>query len=408
MVSSIEIVVVKKFIVNNIEELIALRRWFHQHPETSYKEFETNNKIIEVLKDYGYGNMRTVAKTGVILDIEGTDGSKTFGFRFNIDGLAIPEKNNTSYKSKFQGFSHACGHDFEIAWGLLIAKYFSVKKPNTNIRLIFQPAEEGPGEDEFSRTGGQFIHELGLFDIDGIFSLHVDPSLPLGTISIASGKITGDAFDFKIKLQGKMGHASKPQEAINPILAIPKLITRIENLNHNTKEHLRDDDFGFITITEVKSHYNESESTFYEPLNTIPEFVEIGGIIRCRFENTQFDIKKELENIVSSFEDNSTKLFIDIERRAFATVNNPFMVEGIQTYINSSNDLSLKEIKSKWRDDAGWASLSAPTAHGFVGIKDNHIENNLHTPFFLPTEDALAIGLRIFLNSINIITNKLS
>lgn len=186
------------FIESNTEELIELRRWFHQHPETSFEEFKTSQYIQNYLKKIGVTNIKTVAGTGVVCEIGA--GGLTHGARFNIDGLPIKEENEISFRSIYDGYSHSCGHDFEVAWGLMTAKYFQENKPNGTLRLIFQPAEEGPGKEAHGKTGGQVLAELGAFDIDSVMSLHVEPELDLGSMSIIDGEVTCSAFDFDFKL----------------------------------------------------------------------------------------------------------------------------------------------------------------------------------------------------------------
>jgi amidohydrolase len=203
-----EIDKILEFVKSNDSHLLEHRRWFHQNPETAYKEIKTGDYILEYLNKLGINKVEKVAKTGIIATINGKHFTKTIACRFNMDALPIEEKTNFKFKSLNKGYSHACGHDYELAWGLLIAKHFSENQPNGNLKLIFQPAEEGH------------------FDVDGVFSLHIEPKLPIGTVSITEGEVTGAAYDFEIELQGKMGYAAKPEDAINPINYASELIVK--------------------------------------------------------------------------------------------------------------------------------------------------------------------------------------
>src|SRR5580693_4218693 len=114
--------IISQFVSDNRDELICHRRWFHQHPETSFKELETSNYIQKFLSQIGIKKVETIAETGVICEVG--NGKMTHACRFNMDGLPIREKNKINFCSIRKGYSHSCGHDFELAWGLMIAQYF--------------------------------------------------------------------------------------------------------------------------------------------------------------------------------------------------------------------------------------------------------------------------------------------
>ena len=113
------------------EELIKLRREFHQIPELGYNEFKTSKKIKEYLKEYGITDIKEYMDTGVCATIYGK-GNKTIGIRADIDALPVFEETNLPYKSLHDGFMHACGHDGHIAMALIVAKIFCENKEELN------------------------------------------------------------------------------------------------------------------------------------------------------------------------------------------------------------------------------------------------------------------------------------
>ena len=384
---------INEFVQANKQELIKQRRWFHQHPETSYKEFETQKYISNYLNKLSGWKVEEVAGTGIMATL-GNYG-RVIACRFNMDGLEIREETGLSYTSVREDFSHSCGHDFELAWGLLIAKYFTENPPKETVRLLFQPAEEGPGDEKHCKTGGEVFAELGLFDVDGIFSLHVEPKYDVNVVSITSGEVTCDAFDFEITLYGKMGHAAKPEQAINPIVYSTKLVNRLYELSENYKVGMEKDEFFVLTVSDIST----SNTTKIENLNTIPESTTISGITRIRSKRITNEIKSEIKKIIEDLEGGLTNVKFKFIKRAIATVNDPALVEMVEKTIGSF-DYSHKKQKTTWRDDAGWASLKAPTAHGFIGVHQDNV-GTLHSPKFNPNEDGLEVGLNIFLGSIN-------
>ena len=152
-----------------------------------------------------------------------------------MDALPIPEKIECSFKSTINGYSHACGHDFELAWGLLIAKYFAENPPENTLRLLFQPAEEEPGDEPLGRTGGQVYADTGVFDVDAIFSLHVDPEVELGTVSIIDGEVTCAAYDFEFILHDKL-----------PLNFIKSTLWKSPVLSNSRRKYFRESVFAII------------------------------------------------------------------------------------------------------------------------------------------------------------------
>ena len=58
-------------------ELVELRRYFHEHPELSWEEFNTQKKIMEYLDELGIPYQES-SKTGVIATIKGPHSSDRF------------------------------------------------------------------------------------------------------------------------------------------------------------------------------------------------------------------------------------------------------------------------------------------------------------------------------------------
>lgn len=393
---------IQEFITKSTQELINQRRWFHQHPELAFKEQNTSDYIVSYLKSIGVENIRIEAGTGVVCEIG--SGNKIGSCRFNMDALPIPEKIECGFKSTIEGYSHACGHDFELAWGLLIAKYFVENPPQNTLRLLFQPAEEEPGDEPLGRTGGQVYADTGVFDVDAIFSLHVDPEVELGTVSIIDGEVTCAAYDFEFILQGKSGHAAKPHLGINPVYSASKLIEDLYLLEDKIKKSF-DDDKGFIVITPsvVQTKIDKDSVSAEESQNTIPEFIFVKGISRVRSQDATEKLLKGLQAISKKYTD-LISLNLNLVKRAPATLNDINLVNLVKESC-LENNIKLISRRTTWRDDAGWGSEKAHTAHGFVGIGGG-AESRLHSPYFNADENGLQIGLYIFLNSLNKFLNN--
>ena len=106
--------VVKNEVDKSLNHIIDLRRYFHQHPETSKNEYNTASKIEEELKNIGLTPIR-VGETGVYAEILGKNTGKILALRADIDALPIKEETNLEFKSVNDGVMHACGHDIHTA-----------------------------------------------------------------------------------------------------------------------------------------------------------------------------------------------------------------------------------------------------------------------------------------------------
>ncbi len=211
------------------QKLIEYRRFVHMHPEPGFEEFETSKYIQERLKELGL-SPKVVAKTGVVAEIVGERGdSKTILLRADIDALPVTEANDVPYKSRNEGFSHACGHDGHVA-ALLGAAELLLKHKSEfkgKVLLVFQPAEEGPG-------GAKPMIEEGVIgspdapEIDAALALHVTAELEKGLIGITDGLLTASADEFYVTIKGKGGHGSAPHNAVDPIFIAGNVIVGIQ------------------------------------------------------------------------------------------------------------------------------------------------------------------------------------
>lgn len=203
--------------------LIEIRRYLHQNPELSGKEYNTTSFLNQKLQEYGINSkiIETDAGPAVIANIGNNKNKKTIALRADIDALPLDEPNNFPYCSKANGIMHACGHDFNMA--SVLGAGFLLKtmenEINTNIKLVFQPSEE-------SALGGALaVVKTGeLKDIDAILTVHANPSIDTGKIGIKSGAITAAIDMFNIKVKAAGGHSARPHLATDAIFTVNKIV----------------------------------------------------------------------------------------------------------------------------------------------------------------------------------------
>src|SRR6056300_1700222 len=139
-------------------KVIEWRHDIHQYPELANREFRTSKKVADHLEGLGLEVEAGIAYTGVVALIEGGEPGPTVALRADMDALPVEEKTGLPYASKVRttylgnevGVMHACGHDAHVAILMGAAEFLAKNKEQLkgNIMLIFQPAEEGPPEDE--------------------------------------------------------------------------------------------------------------------------------------------------------------------------------------------------------------------------------------------------------------------
>ena len=99
--------------------IIACRRWFHEHPEVSGKEWETIAFIEAEAEKLGL-SVEKVSATGRIITLDTGKPGNTVALRADIDALPVAEsecnlKLPRNVISANPGVSHACGHDAHMA-----------------------------------------------------------------------------------------------------------------------------------------------------------------------------------------------------------------------------------------------------------------------------------------------------
>jgi len=206
--------------------IVDIRRHVHQYPELSFKEFETAAYIKEKLNELGLTYSGGVGKTGVVCTLgEQRSTAPCVAIRADMDGLPITEKTGLSFASKNSGVMHACGHDGHVAM-LLGAAAILNRLPSLpgKITLIFQPAEE------HGNGASRLVDEGAVSNVGGIFGGHIDTHYRTGQITVDHGLICAFADPFTIRIIGRGGHAARPHEAVDAVIAASSLVLMIQTL----------------------------------------------------------------------------------------------------------------------------------------------------------------------------------
>ncbi len=208
--------------------IIADRRKIHSRPELAYEERETAALVAARLADLGIEHRTGLGGTGVGGLIQGRRPGRTVLLRADMDALPILEESGAAYASTIPGVMHACGHDGHTAM-LLGAARLLRQRPHElagSVKLMFQPAEEGG-------AGAVRMMEDGLLEnppVDAAFALHVGHGTPTGTLIARAGPLLAGANSFTITVQGRGGHASRPQHAVDPVVLASHVVVALQTL----------------------------------------------------------------------------------------------------------------------------------------------------------------------------------
>jgi amidohydrolase len=233
---------IKDLAVSLAPRLIEIRRHLHSHPELSGQEYQTAAYIAGVLSSSGLRVQELVGKTGVVGELPGqTDDSassqdnRLLAIRTDMDALPIQERTNLEYASRQPGIMHACGHDVHMTVGLgtaMVLAQLGQPLPG-DVRFLFQPAEE-------TAQGASWMIKDGVMkDVSAIFSVHVFPTIPGGSVGIRYGALTAAADDLELVILGESGHGARPHEAIDAIWIASQVITALQQSISRTQNPLR-------------------------------------------------------------------------------------------------------------------------------------------------------------------------
>ena len=196
------------------DELTAIRRDLHAHPEIGFEEVRTSGIVADKLKQWGIEVHRGLGGTGVVGVLKGKgSGGKRIGLRADMDALPMEENTNLKWRSTIPGRFHGCGHDGHTTMLLGTARYLAeTRNFDGTVHFIFQPAEEGLG-------GARAMIKDGLFEkfpCDEVYGLHNAPDLNHGEIAILPGPAMAGADFFDITINGYGAHGAMPERSKDP------------------------------------------------------------------------------------------------------------------------------------------------------------------------------------------------
>lgn len=371
---------------NTAEATWQLRCLLHQNPELSYKEFETQQLVINQLKKIGIVDIKKMANTGVVALIHGAEEGDCIALRADMDALPIHETNEVEYKSKNDGIMHACGHDFHTANLLGVAQIlFELKsKFKGTFKLIFQPGEEkNPG-------GASIMIAEGILEnpqVKQALALHVFPALQAGQVGFYKGLYMASCDEVYVTITGKGGHAATPQLINNPIYPMSELILSTQKINEeatsNNIEHV-------LTFGKIEAN---------GATNIVPQTIKIHGTFRSKNETWRASVHQKLNDLADTIaKKHSVSIDMKIAIGYPCLVNDIALTTQIEKYTKELlGEACIQTLEKRMTsEDFAFFSQKIPVCYYRIGTASANGGNahNVHTSDFDIEKSAMKIALK--------------
>ena len=255
--------------------------WFHMHPELSYEEYETTEKIREILTKAGVEILPYELETGLVAVVRGESEGPVQALRCDIDALPVLEESGLSYASLEKGKMHACGHDFHIVAGLGCALLLQERKQELKgcVKIIFQPGEE-------SAVGALKILATDVMDdVERVWGFHADPTNEVGTIGIREGYVAAAADRFMVTVKGVGCHGAHPDHGIDPIPATAAMVQAFQTIITRNMDAFHPT---LLSVTRMQAG---------QTWNVVPEMAELEGTIRTMYKEDRSLAQKRMGEI---------------------------------------------------------------------------------------------------------------
>jgi hippurate hydrolase len=365
------------------DELTAIRRDLHAHPEIGFEEVRTSGIVAEKLAQWGIEVHRGLGGTGVVGVLKGKgSGTKRVGLRADMDALPMEENTNLKWRSTIPGRFHGCGHDGHTTILLGTARYLAeTRNFDGTVHFIFQPAEEGLG-------GARAMIKDGLFEkfpCDEIYGLHNAPDLGHGELAILPGPAMAGADFFDITIDGYGAHGAMPERSKDPVViafALGQALQTIVSRNVSPTEA------AVVSITQIHAG---------SAYNVIPGEAKLAGTIRAFSDEVRSLIRERMRSIcagiAAAFQ---VEIAVDIRDIFSVLVNqeeHSRVVENFARTIVGPTNVKTRSQPKMGSEDFADMLQAVPGAYFWLG-HDGSVP--VHNPAFTLDDKILPVGASMF------------
>jgi len=373
-----------------VDEVVALRRDLHTHPEVGHAEHRTTALVVDRLERAGLVAKVLPVGTGAWCDVlpagfDYADG--LVGLRADIDALPIPERTGLDFASVVPGVAHACGHDVHtsvlLGVGLVLARLRDAGLLTRGVRLIFQPAEEtNPGGAVDAIEGGV------LGDVTEIYALHCDPRTDTGRLALKVGPITSAVDQVVVTLTGTGGHTSRPHLTQDVVGALGALATTMQLLLSR-----RVDPRSGVSLIWGRVQAGSVA-------NAIPSAGEIEGTLRALdvagWTQAKALVPELVAQVVAPF---GVEVEVAVQDGVPPAVNH---VRGVRRLTRAAEEMLgpagvTATEQSLGGEDFSWMLQQVPGALARLGVRPVGATScpDIHQPNFVVDEGCIPVGLKV-------------
>jgi hippurate hydrolase len=365
------------------DELTAIRRDFHAHPEIGFEEHRTSGIVAELLSQWGIEVHLGLGGTGVVGVLKGHgDSSRRVGLRADMDALPMEEKTNLPWRSTIPNRFHGCGHDGHTAILLGAARYLAETRHFDGTAVfIFQPAEEGLGGARAMLRDGLFQR----FPCDEIYGLHNAPDLLPNQVVCFGGPGMAGADFFDITIRGYGSHGAMPSYAKDPIVIAMALGQALQTIvSRNVNPH----DEAVLSITQIHAG---------SAYNVIPEEAKLCGTMRAFSDATRAMMRDRMRMISAGMATSfAVEIDVDIRDSFCVLVSSEFYAESVADVacevVGSANVSTTPRPKMGSEDFADMLQ-AVPGAYFWLGHAGS---TPVHNPGFVLDDAILPVGASLF------------
>jgi hippurate hydrolase len=360
--------------------MVALRRDLHRHPELGWEVEQTAARIARALATIGV-DCRRIAGTGLIADLPATSSGGAIALRADMDALPITEGTDLAFRSAHAGVMHACGHDGHASALVGAAAILKREPLPVPVRLVFQPAEET------AEGASRLIEEGVLEGVSRIFGLHLDLGFGVGTIAVPPGPVNASTDEFTILLAGTGGHAARPHEATDPIVAAGYLLAQLQTV---VSRRVPTDEPAVVTVGTLRAG---------SAANVLAESAEIAGTLRATSDSTRALLIASLRDIAdATAAAHGTPARVTLTAGTPPVVNDPASTAIAQTAaerVVGPDGVSTAPLHNMGGEDFGFYLERVEGCVARIGarIEDGRIRR-AHAATFDFDERALEVGAR--------------
>lgn len=365
------------------DELIAIRRHLHAHPERSFHETETSAYLERVLRDHGIDVLANPMETGVVAQITGAHAGPTVALRADIDGLPIHEDSGLDFASANPGVMHGCGHDLHMASLLGAVFWLSAHRDliGGTVRIIFQPAEE-------LGLGARAVIDAGLVDgVEAIIGTHNNPNYAPGTLAAGTAPMMAGCVRFGVTLHAQGTHAGYPHKGTGPLEAMASMIMSLQTIvsRNVTPFHPL-----VVSVTEVHGG---------DVWNVVPAEAGFQGTVRY-FHREDGDLAAErfrtiVEKTAAAY---GIAASVDWDDFQDPLVSDPALIEPVCAHIPQYASLAPIMPSMAGEDFAEYAKVTRPV-FAFVGSNGTPGCADWHSPRFVGFDETVRTGADFYANA---------